>query len=1157
MANRTVSVNLVANVGQYVSGMSKASAATMRLGDDAATNSKKAQGGFDLAGKGALIMGGLAVAGIGMAVSASMKFESAMSAMQAATRATGSTLDDLREAAMQAGADTQYSATEAAGAITEMAKAGVSAKDIMGGGLKGALSLAAAGQLDVADAAGIASVAMTQFNLSGEDLPHVADLLAAGAGKAMGSVDDLGQALNQAGLVASSTGVSIEETTGTLAAFASAGLIGSDAGTSLKTALQRLQNPSNEAAGVMAELGINMYDANGAFVGMADLAGQLETGMAGLTQAERDKAMATIFGSDAVRAANVLYKEGSTGIADWTAKVDDAGYAAETAAALNDNLKGDLERLGGAFETLMIQMGSGAQGPLREIVQAFTGILDIAGGVLSFWSDLPGPVQIAVGALGAIALLKGPVSSALETIQLKAMYAAESMMSPRTGLATAGSRLLGVFGGPWGLALGGAVTGLSLLTMWLGKSSVSTEQAAAYQDRLTDALEESNGAIDENIRAIAAREAAETDIGDGNLLTVSRELGIELPRVTDALLGNRDAYNEIDVAADAYLQRALELSGHNTEDASFVAASEKVAGYKGALEELFPNLAGIKQGQEDVAIATSETGVVAEETTVQTEEATKALEDWLKALQGIAEGFVEPLGAYKTLLDEKQTKERESAEATAAATEDATDSWEDYTEDVTVSLDELATRLEEQLLAQDEWRKNIGLITQRGGIEVGQILASMGEEGVQLAAQMANGTDAEFNRMADLLIEDARRGGAGATEALDQEMKVMAEIGAMGAEATVRAVADKLSLGLGEVRRVAEQYGINLASGFEPLLAALGARNIAIMARGSRPNGGSLSQPGYADGGYTGPGAKYQPAGIVHAGEYVLTQEQVKRLGIQSIEAFANNGYATGGFVSSASVPRPPSTAPFEHPISTGTDGVMMVAFNESVAYMKGLEALAAAQRARDAAAASASGPIGNGPAGGTWQSLWAKVSAAFPSARMTSNYRPGDPGYHGKGKAVDVAGARPGDTAAMMSINRWAAGSMGGSLSQLIYTPGINLLNGRPHTYNAATRADHYDHVHMATYQQGTPYVPQTGPALLHKGEAVIPARMNPNAREFSGAGGAGSAGMRIDYERLGAAVVAAGGGREVNLYTPDIPTAVRAMKADERQQAAMAPAW
>jgi TP901 family phage tail tape measure protein len=122
---------------------------------------------------------------------------------------------------------------------------------------------------------------MTQFSLNGSQLPHVADLLAAGAGKAMGSVEDMGQALNQAGLLASSTGISIEETTGALAAFASAGLIGSDAGTSFKTMLQQLQNPSKESAELMAELGINAYDAQGNFVGLPAWPGSCRRSWAG------------------------------------------------------------------------------------------------------------------------------------------------------------------------------------------------------------------------------------------------------------------------------------------------------------------------------------------------------------------------------------------------------------------------------------------------------------------------------------------------------------------------------------------------------------------------------------------------------------------------------------------------------------------------------------------------------------------------------------------------------------------------------------------------------------------------------------------------------------------------------------------------------------
>ena len=144
-----------------------------------------------------------------------------MSNVQAATHETAANMDLLRTAAIKWGQQTKFSATEAAGAIEEMAKAGVSTNDILSGGLEGALNLAAAGSLEVADAAEIAASALVQFGMSGKDIPHVADLLAAGAGKAQGSVQDLGYALKYAGVPAASLGVSIEETTGVLAEFAS------------------------------------------------------------------------------------------------------------------------------------------------------------------------------------------------------------------------------------------------------------------------------------------------------------------------------------------------------------------------------------------------------------------------------------------------------------------------------------------------------------------------------------------------------------------------------------------------------------------------------------------------------------------------------------------------------------------------------------------------------------------------------------------------------------------------------------------------------------------------------------------------------------------------------------------------------------------------
>ena len=149
--------------------------------------------------------------------------------------------------------------------------------------------------------------------------------------------------------MASLTGLSIEETTGALAAFASAGLIGSDAGTSFKSMLQRLTPQSLEAKNLMDELGISAYDAGGNFVGLEGFAGNLQAALKDLTPEQRNSALATIFGSDAVRAASVIYEEGAAGVASWTAAVDDSGFAAEQASAKLDNLKGDYEAFMGRW----------------------------------------------------------------------------------------------------------------------------------------------------------------------------------------------------------------------------------------------------------------------------------------------------------------------------------------------------------------------------------------------------------------------------------------------------------------------------------------------------------------------------------------------------------------------------------------------------------------------------------------------------------------------------------------------------------------------------------------------------------------------------------------------------------------------------------------
>src|SRR4051812_30358265 len=148
---RTVSVKLMADISDYQRKMRSAGAEakTLKSGLDQANKSGRLDETLNAAT-------GLGVGLLGVAATAvkfRMEFDKQMSGVQAATHASAGTMDQFRAAALKAGKDTQYSATQAAQGIEELAKAGISSADILGGGLKGALDLAAAGGLEVGEAA--------------------------------------------------------------------------------------------------------------------------------------------------------------------------------------------------------------------------------------------------------------------------------------------------------------------------------------------------------------------------------------------------------------------------------------------------------------------------------------------------------------------------------------------------------------------------------------------------------------------------------------------------------------------------------------------------------------------------------------------------------------------------------------------------------------------------------------------------------------------------------------------------------------------------------------------------------------------------------------------------------------------------------------------
>jgi len=494
----TVSVTLLANISGFISPLKAATQAAKDLRTE--LSRAASAGNLDAVASSALKAGLALSGGFLLATTAAARFEKQMSEVSAVSGATAGELHSLSEAAIEAGKATIFSAAEAAKAEAELAKAGLSTADILGGALSGALSLASAGSLDLAEAADTAAKAMNVFDLKGSDVSHIADVLAAAANKSAVDVHELGQALRAGGLAAKNAGLSLEDTVGVLAAFGDNALIGQDAGTSFKTMLQALAAPSAEAVTRMKQLGIETYDASGTFVGVTKLAGVLANKLGTLTQEQRNEALATIFGSDAMRAAAVLYNEGESGIRDYIAAVDDQGAAAEVSRKKLDNLAGDVEQLTGSLETLFITSGSGASGGLRALTQTATNLVNTI-------ATLPGPVQTAgvvlVGLSGAGLLafsafikVQSSVARMSEELEKAGPIAARTGKVLNTAVGVVG-RLSAAFA-VWGIAM--AAVNLALkedlnpqldaaiagLKEWDGKARLSGEAARLFGEDVKD-----------------------------------------------------------------------------------------------------------------------------------------------------------------------------------------------------------------------------------------------------------------------------------------------------------------------------------------------------------------------------------------------------------------------------------------------------------------------------------------------------------------------------------------------------------------------------------------------------------------------------------------------------------------------------------------------
>lgn len=290
-----------------------------------------------------------------------MDFEAQLSSIKALTGATSEEMERMRALSLKLGADTKYSALEAAQGFEELLKAGLSVGQVENGGAEAALNLATAGALDLAEAAEIMSTAMNAYKSDNLSAAQAANILAGTANASATGVKELQYSLAAVSAVASGVGMSFQDTNVALGLFANNGLKGSDAGTSLKTMLMNLIPDTKKAIeeferlGLMTEQGTSaFFDQQGHLKSLTAIADLLQKSMAGMTDEQRLLSMQTMFGSDAIRAANILYKEGADGVKNFTAEMLKV-TALDVAKEKMNNAKGAIEELSGAFETVQIR----------------------------------------------------------------------------------------------------------------------------------------------------------------------------------------------------------------------------------------------------------------------------------------------------------------------------------------------------------------------------------------------------------------------------------------------------------------------------------------------------------------------------------------------------------------------------------------------------------------------------------------------------------------------------------------------------------------------------------------------------------------------------------------------------------------------------------
>lgn len=520
--------------------------------ESAGTRLTKIGDGLASVGKSLTIGVTTPILGLGTAaIKTTAEFDQSMSKVAAISGATGNDFDALRSKAREMGAETKFSASEAADAMTYMAMAGWETGDMLEG-VEGIMNLAAASGSDLATTSDIVTDALTAFGLSAGDSGHFADVLAAASSSANTNVDMMGETFKYVAPVAGALGFSIEDTAEAIGLMANAGIKGSMSGTSLRSVMNALTDDIEICGGELGKVTVATSNTDGSMRDLGDILADCRVAFDGLSEAERANQAETIVGKNAMSGFLALMLAAPEDIEKVSSAIGDCdGVSKEMAATMQDNLKGDIEVLKSQTQELAISFGDILMPKVRDMVSGLQNLVkkfnNLDDGTketivnVGIFAATVGPCVLVVGKLtsgignlvtGVGKGLKTFASFAAKITHTTTVTAAQTLATGTQTVATATcttatgllSKALMLLKAHTGLVIAvvtGLVIGVTKLVQWLNKESDAskqltkdTQRLSSETDNLTESIDSNNEAYEEKLNNISLEADASRSLVD-------------------------------------------------------------------------------------------------------------------------------------------------------------------------------------------------------------------------------------------------------------------------------------------------------------------------------------------------------------------------------------------------------------------------------------------------------------------------------------------------------------------------------------------------------------------------------------------------------------------------------------------------------------------